>query len=309
MSVTDSTVGPAALYTRSRRGARAALPRAASISVVIPTLDEAANLPHVLARIPAIVDEVVVVDGHSKDGTIDVARTIRPDVRVVLQDGRGKGNALACGFAAASGDIIVMLDADASNDPGEIPQFVAALIDGNDFAKGSRFAPGGASTDITAVRAFGNRMLGLAVNVLFRTRYTDLCYGYNAFWRHCLPHMHVTCDGFEVETLIHVRVARAGLTVTEIASIEYERLHGESKLSAVRDGMRILRMIIRERVRRDPAAKHSDGWRPSFRELPPVADGHARSLAATALEFIGGDDRVSHTPRLHSPHADLSPAG
>ena len=285
-----------------------ATPSAATISVVIPTLDEAANLPHVMARIPAIVDEVLLVDGHSRDGTIDVARTIRPDVRVVLQDGRGKGNALACGFAAASGDIIVMLDADASNDPAEIPQFVGALLSGSDFAKGSRFVAGGASTDITPVRAFGNRILGLTVNLLFGTRYTDLCYGYNAFWRQCLPHMHVTCDGFEVETLIHVRVARAGLEVTEVPSIEHERMYGESKLSAVRDGGRILRMIVRERVRRGPAARHADGWRPSFRELPPVA-GDRRSISAGAREMINGDERHSHLLRRHAPHADPSPAG
>ena len=304
MSVRDSTAGMAAVISIAGRRYRDSETCAeVSISVVIPTLDEAANLPHVLARIPAIVDEVILVDGHSRDGTIDVARTIRPDVRVVLQDGRGKGNALACGFAAASGDIIVMLDADASNDPAEIPRFVAALLAGNDFAKGSRFAAGGASTDITPIRAFGNRMLGLSVNILFGTRYTDLCYGYNAFWRHCLPHMHVTCDGFEVETLIHVRVARAGLSVAEVASIEHERLHGESKLSAVRDGQRILRMILRERVRREPAAKHADGWRPSFRELPPVAGS---SNAANARE---ADDRVAHVSLLHSPRADLSTAG
>jgi glycosyltransferase involved in cell wall biosynthesis len=308
MSVTDSTIGTATAFSRALRAGRSTpLPSAASISVVIPTLDEAANLPHVLARIPAIVDEVILVDGHSRDGTIDVARTIRPDVRVVLQDGRGKGNALACGFAAASGDIIVMLDADASNDPGEIPQFVGALLAGNDFAKGSRFAVGGASTDITPIRALGNRMLGMAVNTLFRTRYTDLCYGYNAFWRHCLPHMHITCDGFEVETLIHVRVARAGLAVEEVASIEYERLHGESKLSAVRDGTRILRMILRERVRREPAAKHAEGWRPSFRELPPAPDPYDHSRAASSRDFAG-EDRSCIAPRLHAPHADLSPA-
>jgi glycosyltransferase involved in cell wall biosynthesis len=308
MSVRDSTNATTVAHGRRRRASCEALtPSTASISVVIPTLDEAANLPHVLSRIPAIVDVVVLVDGHSKDGTIDVARTIRPDVRVVIQNGRGKGNALACGFAAASGDIIVMLDADASNDPAEIHDFVAALLDGNDFAKGSRFAPGGSSTDITRVRAFGNRVLVIAVNVLFRRRYTDLCFGYNAFWRHCLPHMHVTCDGFEVETLIHVRVARAGLTVAEVASVEHERMHGESKLSAVRDGLRILRIIIRERVRRDPAAKHPEGWQPAFRELPALGGAHAR--AASAHDLIGADDRLAHVSRLHSPHADLSPAG
>jgi glycosyltransferase involved in cell wall biosynthesis len=280
MSVTESTNTRAAASLDAKRRAVAASRRAASVSVVMPALDEAANLPHVLSRMPAMVDEVVLVDGHSRDATIAVARALRPDVRVVLQSGRGKGNALACGFAAASGDIIVMLDADASNDPAEIPRFVDALLDGNDFAKGSRFAPGGTSNDITRIRALGNRFLGALVNLLFRTRYTDLCYGYNAFWRHCLPHLQVTCDGFEVETLINVRACRAGLVVTEVASTEHPRLHGESKLSATRDGMRVLRMILRERTRRGRTA--SDAWRPVFRELAPAgADG--RHLHAAAI--------------------------
>jgi glycosyltransferase involved in cell wall biosynthesis len=307
MSVRDSTAGrPTAISAHRRFDPARATRSTASITVVIPTLDEAANLPHVLTRIPEIVDEVVLVDGHSRDGTIDVARSIRPDVRVVLQDGRGKGNALACGFAAASGDIIVMLDADASNDPAEIPRFVAALLEGHDFAKGSRFASGGASSDITRIRHLGNRVLGLVVNLLFRTSYTDLCYGFNAFWSHCLPHMHVTCDGFEVETLIHVRVARAGLAVAEIASVEHERLHGESKLSAARDGWRILQMIARERLRRGAAPGHADGWRPSFRELPPLAAGPAPT---TVVRQDGvGEEHHLHLARRHAAQADLSPA-
>jgi hypothetical protein len=174
---------------------------------------------------------------------------------------------LACGFAAAAGDIIVMLDADGSTDPNEIPQFIDALLDGSDFAKGSRYTHGGSSLDITPLRAAGNRGLALAVNLLFRTRYTDLCYGYNAFWRHCLPYMSVTCDGFEVETLIHVRIARAGLMVTEVGSVEHPRLHGESKLNAVSDGLRVLRTIVRERARQHGHGRHHEAWRPSFREL------------------------------------------
>jgi glycosyltransferase involved in cell wall biosynthesis len=243
------------------------------ISVVIPTLNEAANLPHVMSRLPSMVDEVVLVDGHSVDDTIAVARALRPDVRVVLQEARGKGNALACGFAAASGDIIVMLDADGSTDPAEIPMFVAALTAGNDFAKGTRFAPGGGSADITPLRRLGNRFLSGLVNGLFRTRYSDLCYGYNAFWRHCLPHLHVTCNGFEVETLINIRVARARLSVAEVPSIEHERLFGESNLNAARDGLRVLRTIIAERLRRRRAHRSPDGWRPRFRELAPLEAG------------------------------------
>ena len=223
------------------------------VSVVVPALNEAANLPHVLVRVPAIVDELILVDGCSVDDTVAVARAIRPDVRIVTQDGRGKGNALAQGFAAATGEIIVMLDADGSTDPAEIDRFVAVLKAGSDFAKGSRFAVGGASTDITRLRRLGNHALRGLVNVLYRTRYTDLCYGYNAFWSHCLPHLDLRCYGFEVETMIAVRAARARLNVTEVASIEHPRLHGESKLHATRDGLRVLRVILRERVRRRPS--------------------------------------------------------
>jgi glycosyltransferase involved in cell wall biosynthesis len=236
-----------------------------TITAVIPAMNEAANLPHVFARIPDCVTEIVLVDGNSSDDTIAVARMLRPDVRVVIQHGRGKGNALACGFAAASGDIIVMLDADGSTDPAEIPAFIAPLLAGADFAKGSRYATGGGSADITPIRDSGNRVLGAVVNALFGTKFTDLCYGYNAFWASCLPHMHVTCDGFEVETLINVRVARAGLRVTEVPSYEQERLHGESNLRAIRDGRRVLTTILRERLHRPITP--ADNWRPDYQEL------------------------------------------
>lgn len=225
----------------------------ARVSVVIPTLNEGANLPYVFGRLPAGLHEVILVDGNSTDDTIAIARRLRPDIHVVLQSGHGKGDALAAGFDAATGDIVVMLDADGSTDPAEMPRFVDALLDGADFAKGSRFLPGGGSADITPLRRLGNTALNGVVNTLFRTRYTDLCYGYNAFWRSCLPYMNVDCSGFEVETLINVRVARAGLQVTEVPSFEAERLYGESKLSVVRDGRRVLTTILRERVRRSVA--------------------------------------------------------
>jgi glycosyltransferase involved in cell wall biosynthesis len=224
---------------------------AARVSVVIPALNEAENLPSVLATIPEDVFEIVLVDGASTDETIDVARRCRSDVRIVVQDASGKGNALACGFAAASGDIIVMLDADGSANGAEIPRFVKALQEGADLAKGSRFIGGGGSADITVLRSLGNRVLRSLVNLLFKTRYTDLCYGYNAFWRRCLPHLCLDCDGFEVETLLNIRAARTNLTVREVPSYEERRLHGQSHLRVIRDGCRILRIIFRERFK-DP---------------------------------------------------------
>jgi glycosyltransferase involved in cell wall biosynthesis len=238
--------------------------RHADVSVVIPTLNEAANLPHVFARLPfEDLHEVILVDGNSTDDTIEIARQLCPSVRVVLQDGKGKGNALACGFAAARGDIIVMLDADGSTDPQEIPAYVDALFDGADLAKGSRFMEGGGSVDITPLRMQGNRFLNGTVNVLFGTSYSDLCYGYNAFWSDVLPTINVDCDGFEVETLINVRAAKAGLNVAEVPSIEQERIHGVSKLHPIRDGLRVLRTILSERLdRRTPVAPA-----PSIHEL------------------------------------------
>jgi glycosyltransferase involved in cell wall biosynthesis len=225
------------------------LMRAARVSVIVPTLNEAANLPYVLDRMPEGVYEVIVVDGRSTDDTIAVARECRPDALIVEQTGRGKGNALACGFWEATGDILVMLDADGSTDPAEIPRFVAALLGGADFAKGSRFVTGGATDDITLTRRWGNRCLSIAVNLLWKVAYTDLCYGYNAFWRRCLPFVAPDCNGFEVETLMNIRAARAGFVVHEVPSHERQRRHGTSNLRAFRDGTRVLRTIAAERIR------------------------------------------------------------
>src|SRR5207253_1607735 len=214
--------------------------------VVIPALNEAKNLPFVLPKLPAYIDEVILVDGHSTDRTVEIARALVPQVRVVHQNGRGKGNALACGFAAASGDIIVMLDADGSARPEEITLFVDALVHGADMAKGSRFAEGGGSADITRLRRLGNRLIGVLVNALYGTSYTDLCYGYNAFWRRSLTRLRIDCAGFEVETLINVRAAKAGLHIVEVPSFEDPRIHGVSNLHAFRDGWKIVRLIVRE---------------------------------------------------------------
>jgi glycosyltransferase involved in cell wall biosynthesis len=234
-----------------------------TVSVVIPAMNEALNLPDVFAALDPDLYEVILVDGNSTDDTVEEARRLRPDITIIGQNRKGKGNALACGFKAASGDYIVMLDADGSTDPAEIPRFVAALKEGADFAKGSRFLPGGGSNDISRLRQMGNFWLNKVVNLLYGTRYTDLCYGYNAFRRQSLSSMdldggHIEGidegtmlwgDGFEVETLINVRVAKAGLRVAEVPSFEHERRHGTSNLHAFSDGIRVLRTIYAERKR------------------------------------------------------------
>jgi glycosyltransferase involved in cell wall biosynthesis len=248
-----------------------------SVSVVIPALNEARNLPHVFARLPHGIHEVIVVDGHSIDDTCAVARQLRPDTRIVTQTRTGKGNALACGFAVATGQIIVMLDADGSADAGEIPAYVRVLLDGADFAKGSRFAPGGGSSDLTRLRTWGNRLLMAMVNRVYGTAYTDLCYGFNVFWRRHLPVLRLDSttplpqdgpkrlwgDGFEIETLIAIRVTVARLAVVEVPSFEHSRIHGVSNLTAFSDGLRVLRMIFIERRTRKAAMRPPHEFSPT----------------------------------------------
>ena len=240
----DSTrVCGAAQRHTTKPGYRPAQPR---VSVVIPTFNEADNLPFTLSTLAGIDAEIIVVDGRSSDDTVRVAEALHPGVRIVHQERKGKGSALQAGFAAAQGDIIVMLDADGSADGREIPAFLATLATGVDYAKGSRFKEFGGSADITLVRKLGNRVLNGIVNSVFGSKFTDLCYGYNAFWRDCLPYLAVDCEGFEVETLMNIRAVRYGLHVVEVPSYESSRIHGSSNLRAVRDGFRVLRTIVSE---------------------------------------------------------------
>ncbi len=222
---------------------------APKISVVIPTLNEEKNLAHVLPKIQQWIYEVILVDGYSSDQTINVARELYPDIRVVMQEGRGKGAALRTGFAAAKGDIIVMLDADGSTDPAEIPLYVGALLAGADFVKGSRFLQGGGTKDMPLYRKLGNWGFVALVRMIFGGKYSDLCYGYNAFWKRVLPKLDLTCNGFEIETMMNIRALKARLQITEVPSFEYPRVHGYGRLKTIPDGWRVLKTIFSESVR------------------------------------------------------------
>jgi glycosyltransferase involved in cell wall biosynthesis len=252
--------------------------RAVRVSVIVPTLNEARNLPHVLPRIPPWVYEVVLVDGGSEDGTVEVARELLPDVRVVGQDRPGKGAALQAGFQAATGEILVTIDADGSTDPAELPAFVGCLLAGADFVKGSRFMQGGGTEDMGIVRLGGNWVLRQVARAAFGGRYSDLCYGYNAFWRRVLPEIWGEADGFEIETLMNVRALAAGMRVVEIPSYEARRIHGLSNLSTWQDGYRVLRTIGRERLsvrarRRGAARRRVAGGSPIVEALAPSTNG------------------------------------
>nr|WP_281269606.1 glycosyltransferase family 2 protein [Arthrobacter silvisoli] len=250
----------------------------ASVSVIIPTLNEAMNLPWVLRRMPSYVDEVVIVDGHSRDNTVEVARALRPDVVVVDEQRKGKGAAVRAGFAASSGDIIVMLDADGSMDPQEIGWFVSPLQHDYDFVKGSRYVTGGGSQDLTHLRSAGNRALTGLANAVLHSNYSDLCYGYLAFRKECLSVLEPESDGFEIETELIVRAARGGLRIAEVPSNELGRISGASHLQTFHDGWRVLVTLARECLL----------W-----EAPTAG---ARPEALRRVAYAYANVRVPHTP-------------
>jgi glycosyltransferase involved in cell wall biosynthesis len=269
------------------RGQVAARPRnapaAPAVSVVIPTLNEAANVGWVLQRLPPVVDEVIVVDGLSTDGTVAAARAARPDVVIVNATRRGKGAALQAGFAAARGTFVVMLDADCSMDPAEIDRYVALLERGVDLVKGSRFLPGAGTADITVLRRWGNGTLLALVNHVYGARFTDLCYGFIAFRRSVLDALRVEADGFEVETEIAVHALCAGMRIAEVPSFESRRRDGVSKLHPCRDGSRVLWTIAREH----PAMRRATRDRVPGRAPLAAANG---VVAATAGIGCGDPD-------------------
>ena len=228
---------------------RAQLCLDSTVSVVIPTLNEAENLAFVLNTIPAWVNEIIIVDGRSTDDSVRVAKVLRPDVRIINEPRRGKGAALRAGLAAASGDIRIMMDADGSMDGADIQAFRDALVSGADYVKGSRFRAQGGSADITPLRRFGDWGICLIVRTLFGAKYTDGTYGFKAVRADCLDKIRIDTDGFEVELLIDIRAHRAGLRTVEVPCFETHRIHGNSNLHAVRDGLRCLRIIVRERLR------------------------------------------------------------
>jgi glycosyltransferase involved in cell wall biosynthesis len=246
--LSDRTIAPPRPGSELAHIASLPEPGLATVTVVVPTLNEERNIAWVLERMPSCVDEVVLVDGFSSDRTIEVARSVRPDIVVVNQRGRGKGAALRTGFATATGDYIIAIDADGSMEPAEIEYYVVALDIGYDLVKGSRTMRSGGSLDLTPIRRWGNKGLVGAVNVMWGSQLSDLCYGYFGFRRTCLERLELHARGFEIETELAVHAISSGMRIAEVPSVELLRHHGQSHLSAVRDGWSIFRLLARERL-------------------------------------------------------------
>jgi len=222
------------------------------VSIVIPTLNEEKNLARLLEEVKRFFSkrsdlsyEIIVVDGHSTDRTVAIAR--KHGCKVLFDD-RGKGSALRKGMRAAKGEIIVTMDADLSMRAVELGMLIEAIRAGYDVAMGSRFIQGGGTEDMPWYRVLGNKFFVFLVNLFWRTKYSDLCYGYRSFSKRAVKRLlrHLTCDGFGIETEISIKAAKLRLRTVEIPSFEKPRKYGKGKLRTFRDGWRILKTIIKE---------------------------------------------------------------
>jgi glycosyltransferase involved in cell wall biosynthesis len=261
----------------------------ATVSLVIPAKNEARNVAWVLRRLPAEVDEVILVDGHSTDDTVEVARATCPEIIVVEEQAPGKGAAMRTGMDVATGEIIVLIDADGSMDPRELHRYVEAGRD-SDLVKGSRFTARGGSEDISPLRQLGNRVLLGLVNVLYGAHLTDLCYGYLAVRRTVVPTLALRADGFEIETEITARALRTGLRVSEVPSFEAPRRYGESNLRTIRDGSRVLRTLLVERFRRQDGSLRPTPavGAPGAAVAAPLSAASSASVVDGALSIVQG---------------------
>jgi glycosyltransferase involved in cell wall biosynthesis len=244
VEVADSA--PLVGTSRHEQARAASATPSVAVSLIIPVRNEARNIAWVLEQVADDVSEIILVDGNSTDATLITARSCRPDIRVVPQQGEGKGSALRTGFLAATGDIIVTMDADGSMAPQEIRHYLHFLTNGYDFVKGSRFVVGGGSSDITRFRRLGNRFLLTVFNTLYHGDLTDLCYGFCAFHRRYLELLALSATGFEIEAEMVARAMQAGLRIAEVPSFELPRRAGKSNLHSIRDGIRVLRIVLRD---------------------------------------------------------------
>jgi len=212
-------------------------------SIVIPTLNEEKNMNALLRQINLKEYEVIIVDGHSTDKTVEIAKKFGIKV---LYDDKGKGSALRKGMNASAEEIVITMDADLSHRISELGLLVEAINSGYDICMGSRFILGGGTDDMPLHRKIGNKLFVFLVNSIWRANYSDLCYGYRSFRRDIIKKLNLESDGFGIETEISIKSAKQKLKIIEIPSFEKKRMHGTAKLHSLRDGWEILKRIMKE---------------------------------------------------------------
>jgi len=216
------------------------------VSVIIPALNEEKTVAEVIAGAKPFCDEIIVVDGNSKDRTVKVAR--EAGAIVVRDNGRGKGDGIRVGASKASSDILIFMDADGSHEPKDIPRMIEAIENGVDLVIGSRMTGGSDElhgTFSNYVRMVASGISVLIINFIYKQHLTDIQNGFRAIKKEVFFDIDTRANDFDIEQEITVRCLKKGYKVTEISSHEYARKAGTSNLSVPRKGHKfLLRLFI-----------------------------------------------------------------
>ena len=202
------------------------------VSVVIPTRDEEGLIGEIIQSVLPYADEVMVVDGHSRDRTREIAAA--HGARVVLDRGKGKGDAIRLALEEAAGEVVVFIDADGSHEPKDIPAMVAPILAGEaDMVVGSRGKGGSDELHGTVgqlIRYVGSQIIMLAINYRWNVRLTDSQNGFRAIRTDVGRRLGLTSNLTTIEQEMLMKALKRGFRVSEIASHEYERKWGTSKV-------------------------------------------------------------------------------
>lgn len=220
------------------------------VSLIIPTLNEANCIGQVLKELPKdCLHEILIIDGHSTDGTAEIVKNL--GYRVITQEGKGFGDAFACGARHSTGDILILMDGDGSHNPADIPKLLAKYKEGYDYVMASRYLPESHSEDDTVVRSFGNWFFTKLVNLLHGLNVSDSLYLFTAIDRNLYELLDIRSKGFEYCMELVIKAHKMGARFAEIPSIERKRISDTPKTNAVVHGWHILL----ETLKRVPMAK------------------------------------------------------
>ncbi|MBI3007943.1 MAG: glycosyltransferase [Candidatus Omnitrophica bacterium] len=227
------------------------------VSVIVPSLNEAGAIEEILRGISREnVDEILVIDGNSTDGTIEIVKGM--GYRLLMQSRKGLGNAIQEGIKNTNGEIIIIVDADGSHETRDIPKLVEKIKEGYDLVVGSRYISGpglrglfwcnrqSSSYDDTFIRELGNRIFTYLCRKIYHLEVHDILMGFKAFRREIFKKINLAESGQQFDAEIIIKAQKAGFKIGEVPTTEHKRTYGKSKLSVPYHGFKVLWVVIRE---------------------------------------------------------------